>query len=174
MQLNTSYGTVIDGITTIIGVSFDALIYPVTQIGGGQPVREPISGFWSNLGYYALGVGSTYTDANGGVWNVNKTGNITGLAPIAGIAPTPGKIRNLKILPSLDITGKLHGTLPRIQDLAKYSKDELILLREELLKSVQQRIKVTSRMGRDRAHGQRQGAEQNLIKSIEKRLQSTP
>jgi len=76
----------------------------------------------------------------------------------------------LKALPTLDRTGKGHGVLPKVKDLAKYSKGELKILAQQLKKSVQQRIKVTSRMGRDRAHGQRQGAEQDLIKSIEKHL----
>jgi len=75
-----------------------------------------------------------------------------------------------KLLPSIDRTGKVHGTLPRVKDLAKYSKDELKILAKELKKSVQQRIRVTVKKGREKGHGQRQGAEQNLIKSIEKHL----
>ncbi len=75
-----------------------------------------------------------------------------------------------KALPSLDATGKVHGTLPRVQDLGKYSKEELQILLKELRQSVQKRIEVTSKMGRDRGHGQRQGAEQDLIKSLEKHL----
>ena len=73
-------------------------------------------------------------------------------------------------LPALDTTGKVHGTLPKIKDLAKYSKDELKIMVGQLKKSVQQRIKVTSKLGRDRGHGQRQGAEQDLIKAVEKYL----
>jgi len=76
----------------------------------------------------------------------------------------------LSQLPKLDATGKVHGVLPKIKDLGKYSKEEIKILYKELKLSVQRRIKVTSRMGRDRAHGQRQGAEQDLIKSIEKFL----
>ena len=64
----------------------------------------------------------------------------------------------------------MHGTLIKVKDFGKYSKDELQTLLGELKQSVQKRIEVTSRMGRDRAHGQRQGAEQDLIKSIEKYL----
>jgi RHS repeat-associated protein len=77
-----------------------------------------------------------------------------------------------EILPSLDATGKVHGVLPKIKDLDKYSKDELQSLLKELKQSVQRRIEVTSKLGRDRAHGQRQGAEQDLIKAIEKHLQN--
>ena len=71
------------------------------------------------------------------------------------------------VLPTLDATGKVHGTLPKVKDFVKYSKEELNILYGELIKSVQKRIKVTTKMGRDRGHGQRQGAEQDLIKSLE-------
>jgi hypothetical protein len=73
-------------------------------------------------------------------------------------------------LPSIDRTGKVHGDLPNIKDIGKYSKEELGLFLKELKESVQQRIKVTSQLGRDRSHGQRQGAEQDLIQAIEKYL----
>ena len=79
-----------------------------------------------------------------------------------------GKVK--QALPALDATGKVHGVLPKIKDLAKYSADELSVLLQELKQSVQKRIEVTSKLGRDKAHGQRQGAEQDLIKSIEKHL----
>ena len=97
-----------------------------------------------------------------------------GPTTITGTAPGPGKIlkgaKLLKTLPALDRTGKVHGVLPKIKDLGRYSRGELKTLLRELKQSVQQRIKVTSRKGSDRAHGQRQGAEQDLIKSLEKHL----
>ena len=77
-----------------------------------------------------------------------------------------------KALPTLDATGKVHGALPKAKDLGRYSKQELRNLHQELKQSVKQRIKTTSRLGRDRAHGQRQGAEQDLIKAIEKHLKN--
>ena len=40
-------------------------------------------------------------------------------------------------LPSLDATGKVHGTLPKVEDLGKYSKEELRILLKELRQSVQ-------------------------------------
>lgn len=76
------------------------------------------------------------------------------------------------IIPTLDATGKVHGTLPVAKDLGKYSTDDLKILHQELNKSVQRRIEVTSKLGRDRPHGQRQGSEQDLIKSIEKHLKN--
>ncbi len=101
---------------------------------------------------------------------------ITGVPPDVGIGKVKGLVNvaktNKKALPSLDATGKVHGTLPKVKELGRYSKDELRILYQELKQSVQQRIKVTSRMGRDRPHGQRQGAEQDLIKAIEKHLQN--
>ena len=95
--------------------------------------------------------------------------------PVTGYAPIPaGRVwkgaKLLEELPALDATGKVHGTLPKIKDLFKYSKDELKILRDELRVSVQKRIEVASRMGRDKAHGQRQGAEQELLKFLEKYL----
>ena len=108
------------------------------------------------------------------------------IEPVTGTVPTPGKggFKGLKLLkkfkflkgskaptlPKLDSTGKVHGKLPKAKDLGKYSKEELQILRQELKASVQQRIKVTSRLGRDKAHGQRQGNEQNLIQAIDKYL----
>jgi len=78
---------------------------------------------------------------------------------------------NRKPLPELDSTGKVHGDLPRAQDLDKYPLDELERLRDQLEQSVQERIRVTSRLGRDKAHGQRQAAEQQLSKQIDKLLE---
>jgi len=64
--------------------------YPIQSVNNGEDVHSPITTFWGTLGYYTLGIGSTYTDPNGAVWNVNRAGKITGIAPIGGIAPTPG------------------------------------------------------------------------------------
>jgi RHS repeat-associated protein len=105
-----------------------------------------------------------------------RDGSLMDVTPIGGTVPTGGLgkalkgAKLLKELPKLDRTGKVHGILPRVKDLVKYGKDELSMLLNELKKSVRRRIQVTSRMGRDRAHGQRQGAEQDLIKSLEKHL----
>lgn len=60
------------------------------------------------------------------------------------------------------------GTDPRDKDLNKYPREDLERLRDELKQSVQEGIKVTVKDGPDKAHGQRQGEEQDLIKSIEK------
>ncbi|WPO83353.1 RHS repeat-associated core domain-containing protein [Chryseobacterium sp. JJR-5R] len=94
-----------------------------------------------------------------------KHGNVKGLQNLASEAEEIATK-----LPSLDATGKVHGTLPKVKDLINYSKEDLKILLKELKNSVQKRIEVTSQLGRDRPHGQRQGAEQDLIKSIEKHL----
>jgi len=110
-----------------------------------------------------------------------KHGNIKGLQNLANetdLIYKSGGVHNLvsetekiaKRLPALDATGKVHGTLPKVKDLVNYSKEDLKILLKELKQSVQRRIEVTSQLGRDRPHGQRQGAEQDLIKSIEKHL----
>lgn len=78
--------------------------------------------------------------------------------------------RGAKVLPALDRTGKVHGALPHVQDLGRYSRDELRQLQQDLRQSVQERIRKTSELGPDRAHGQRQAAEQQLIIQIEKFL----
>mgnify|MGYP000540995720 CR=1 FL=1 len=75
-----------------------------------------------------------------------------------------------RLLPVLDKTGKIHGALPRAEDLGRFSRDELRRLQNDLRQSVQERIRKTSELGPDRAHGQRQGAEQQLIIQIEKFL----
>lgn len=94
-----------------------------------------------------------------------KHGNVKGLQNLASEAEEIATK-----LPFLDATGKVHGTLPKVKDLINYSKEDLKILLKELKSSVQKRIEVTSQLGRDRPHGQRQGAEQDLIKSIEKHL----
>lgn len=71
-------------------------------------------------------------------------------------------------LPALDSTGELHGELPKPKDLKDYLPEDLEQLGNELKDSVRKRIEVTDKLGREKGHGQRQGAEQNLIKSIEK------
>ena len=78
--------------------------------------------------------------------------------------------RRAPSLPALDSTGKVHGALPRPADLWKYSAEDLAQLKEELAQSVQERIAKTVQLGSDLGHSERQAAEQQLIKSIEKHL----
>ena len=55
-----------------------------------------------------------------------------------------------------------------LADLRKFSNEDLKIFQEELKGSVEQRIEVTSQLGPDKAHGQRQAAEQSLIIQIDK------
>jgi RHS repeat-associated protein len=71
-------------------------------------------------------------------------------------------------LPARDSTGKVHGELPTPADLREHSTDDLKQFQEELKGSVGRRIDVTSQLGPDKAHGERQAAEQRLIKQIDK------
>ena len=126
------------------------------------------NGIWGKIKWF-------WTSGASNGWYHDSNGNPTRPAPSMGTPPSPamGRIKAaqlLKELPKLDATGKVHGMLPHIKDLIKYSKEDLKILLKELRLSVQRRIEVTSKLGRDRAHGQRQGAEQDLIKSIEKHL----
>ncbi len=102
-------------------------------------------------------------------------GNISGKAfgkalwqKITGKTPKKAKAD----LPVLDSTGKVHGQLPSPKNLSRYPNEKLKQLQGELKQSVQQRIKKNIELGSDKAHGQRQAAEQQLIKSIDKKLKN--
>jgi hypothetical protein len=81
-------------------------------------------------------------------------------------------------LPKRDHKGKIHtnengnypgspGRLPTAEELRKYSTEELEDFHFELSESVKERIRKNIEGGYDRAHGQRQSAEQTLMKIIE-------
>ncbi|WP_437811151.1 RHS repeat-associated core domain-containing protein [Sorangium sp. So ce1078] len=86
-------------------------------------------------------------------------------------APAARGTRALPELPKLDATGKVHGKLPQVKDLGRYGADDLIQLRNELQVSVQKRIEVTVKKGSDFGHAERQAAEQQLIRAINKHLE---
>jgi hypothetical protein len=75
----------------------------------------------------------------------------------------------------LDGSGRFHsyqGTgFPTVKDLANYSADELKALRQELQDSVRARIQQNIKFGMKPSEGERQAAEQALIRSIDKLLQ---
>ncbi|MEM7371945.1 MAG: DUF6443 domain-containing protein [Bacteroidota bacterium] len=145
--------------------------YVFEQYQGAKVLPE--DDIWGILlnGHY----GRTWTDSlTGFEFCVDSRGRITACIQGGTLPVGPGGVFKgagfLKTLPALDKTRKVHGALPRAKDLVRFSKGELRKLLRELKISVQQRIKVTSRLGRHRSHGQRQGAEQDLIKTIEKYL----
>ena len=83
----TSYTDVINGQFTVIGLSFDANITPVSHSGIGYPgafVNKPLSGFWQKLNHYLNG--TKYYDGYF-TWDVNEDGRIIGMAPLTGTPP---------------------------------------------------------------------------------------
>ena len=77
--------------------------------------------------------------------------------------------KKLADLPVLNRTGKVHGKLPKPQDFGRFAREDLMRLRDQLSTSVKTRIRLNSKLP-DKAHGQRQGAEQDLIKQLDKFL----
>ncbi len=86
-------------------------------------------------------------EIDGGWFGENKTiaifrdGTEFDITPIAGTAPIPAAriwkgAKMLQELPKLDATRKVHGVLPKVKDLFKYSKEELEVLLNELTISV--------------------------------------
>jgi hypothetical protein len=55
-------------------------------IGIGDQIRNPITGFWGILGYYALNIGRY-----DGMIEYRLDGTVKGIAPIHGYVPTPAK-----------------------------------------------------------------------------------
>jgi RHS repeat-associated protein len=94
----------------------------------------------------------------------------------SGLVTAGSTLRKLPSLPSVDATGKLHGTLPKLKDLYKYPKSVLKEFLRDLKKSVPNRIKSTVKSKanassqQNRSHGQRQGWEQDVIQYLEKYL----
>lgn len=145
-----------------------------TAILDGVQTGLDVVGLIPGVGEIADGLNAAIYTGRGDYTNAALSA--AAMIPFAGWAATGGKLGNkaykagISALPALDATGKVHGALPKVADFGNYSKDELQILHKELKQSVQKRIEITSKMGRDKAHGQRQGAEQDLIKSLEKYL----
>ena len=73
-------------------------------------------------------------------------------------------------LPVIDGTGKVHGPLPKREDLDLYDPEDLSDLADQLRDSIRKRIEVTERLGPDRGHTERVAAEQLLLRQIERYL----
>lgn len=78
--------------------------------------------------------------------------------------------RKWQDVPILDATGKVHGDLPKILELGRYDPEMLRKLHGDLQKSIQQRIRKTSELGRDVGHAKRQADEQRLLEALERYL----
>jgi hypothetical protein len=120
---------------------------PVASRGGKPPETKPISG---SVQIEDQGAGKPARDGKG----------------------TPGSAENRGYV---DGTGRFHthgGTgLPTVQDLRHYSVDELKLLRQELEQSTAARIQNNAWFGHKPSEGERQAAEQALVRAIDKLLQ---
>jgi RHS repeat-associated protein len=81
-------------------------------------------------------------------------------------------VKRLKALPTLDGKGKVHGVLPKLRELHKYSVDELKIFLEELKISVAERNRLNGILGADPGHGRRVSEEHALIRKIEKILEN--
>ena len=102
----TYYGMEIKGVATVIGCSFEAGFVPIVNSMPykGAFVREPLSGFWQNVGYYTgIGGFDTYEEIAGS-WKVNREGRLisgphlipmTGTPPLPGIGKAGGVLKNL-------------------------------------------------------------------------------
>ena len=74
-------------------------------------------------------------------------------------------------LPQIDGTGKMHGDLPKIEDLKKnVDNDTLSDFRDNLKSSAKKRQEVTNDLGADAGHSSRQNEELDLAKSLDKHL----
>ena len=109
----------------------------------------------------------TSTSTRTPITSTGVRGNITSTSARSSVVAS----RKTSPLPGLDPTGKVHGPLPNAGQLSSYSSDELRQLQAELELSVQERIRMNVQLGPDIGHGQRQGAEQLLIRQIQKHLE---
>ncbi|MCQ8186660.1 HINT domain-containing protein, partial [Parvularcula maris] len=74
-------------------------------------------------------------------------------------------------LPKIDRTGKMHGDLPKIEDLKKnVDKETLSEFRDDLKSSAATRQRRTDELGADAGHSIRQNEELDLAKSLDKHL----
>jgi RHS repeat-associated protein len=156
-----------DGLCVIMGIvetmageaiTAAAVAGEVVSAGGATPLAIPLAALGQAIAAHGMGT------ANVAV--VNSFRHMNDKVE----SHSGGATSKVPDLPSIDATGKVHGTLPKVEDFGKYTKDELQVLLTELNQSVKERIRITTIKGRDRGHGQRQGAEHDLIKSLEKYL----
>lgn len=73
----------------IVERAVERAISQVNVTSNRKQVLSPADDFLDYASYFLFG--RTYTDNSGTNWSVNLNGEIAGLAPITGIAPTPGK-----------------------------------------------------------------------------------
>jgi uncharacterized protein RhaS with RHS repeats len=121
-----------------------------------------------NAGLYAREGDSVNATISGAGAAAAYIGDLAKLGKYAKRLCSPRAKKEIEAV--LDATGKVHGPLPKPQDLGKYHPEDLVRLKEDLKRSVQERIRKTADLGSDLNHARRQADEQQLIKSIEKFL----
>ena len=130
-----------DGEALVVGLSFNTNIFPIVESipYEGAFVREPLSGFWQNVGYYT-GIGG-YDSYSGivGEWKVSREGRLTGIKPIELVAPDIGigKGGLLKAAKSAS-KGLPHGDAGRAFSKAEKQIKEL----EKQLETATGRVKI--------------------------------
>ena len=78
----------------------------------------------------------------------------------------PPKVQGL----SVDETGKVHGALPRVQDLYRMTRQALEETRDALTESIETRKAELIELGEHGPHRARVGAEESLLRSLDKIL----
>jgi hypothetical protein len=158
-------GLIVGGIVSVAGGATGEILGGVASVSGiGAALGVPA--IVVSTGLVVGGVGNIAAGIRGLL--TTGSGLSTPRQPPQGAAPAA---RGTKKLPALDRTGKVHGELPKAEELGRYSTDELRQLQGELRQSVQERIRKTVEMGSHKPHGERQAAEQELIQQIEKHLE---
>jgi hypothetical protein len=91
-----------------------------------KSVREPLTDFWDYLGYYALGIGATYSDCTG-TWNVSTNGYVTGPTPTMGFPPDAGMrggmLKGGKLVEKM---GKAKGNMTRNRNVQQKQFDSVV------------------------------------------------
>jgi len=122
----------------------------------------------------AIVVGKTWRPSAVTVYNLEVAGlhhYVVHVGDDDAVVVHNGWCSKLTDLPSLDSTGKVHGDLPKPQDLKGYAAEDLVRFRDDLARSVEERIRKNIELGPQGGHGRRQGEEQDLIASIDKLLE---
>src|ERR1043166_3938333 len=110
-----------------------------------------------------LGEEEGAAEAAGGLWKALKNKLLKRKCP-----PKAPKFKDLKA--GLDATSRVHGTLPKPNELGRYHPEDLQSLLAQLRQSGQRRIENTANMGSNLGHDARLAEEQQLIQAIEKHL----
>lgn len=69
-----------------------------------------------------------------------------------------------------DVTGRIHGTLPRLRDLARLSRDQLEIAAAELRGSIAARRQNIIDLGEQGGHGARLSQERQILREIDRLL----